>query len=80
MLLLDEPTNGLDTDTRGRIVEILKELKISFILISHNLDFLNQLTEKIYTMAAGRILTDQPLAAHQHTHVHAHGTVPHEHR
>ncbi len=80
MLLLDEPTNGLDTDTRGRIVEILKELKISFILISHNLDFLNQLTEQIYTMAAGRILTDQPLAAHQHTHVHAHGTVPHEHR
>lgn len=80
MLLLDEPTNGLDTDTRGRIVEILRELKISFILISHNLDFLNQLTEQIYTMAAGRILTDQPLAAHQHTHVHAHGTVPHEHR
>ena len=80
ILLLDEPTNGLDTDTRGRIVDILKGLKISFILISHNLDFLSQLTDTIYTMTAGRILTDQPLAPHQHTHVHAHGTVPHEHR
>jgi cobalt/nickel transport system ATP-binding protein len=79
VLLLDEPTNGLDTDTRQRIVEILKALKISFILISHNLDFLSQLTKRIYTMEAGRILTDQPMTAHQHTHVHSHGTVPHEH-
>ncbi len=80
VLLLDEPTNGLDTDTRQRIVEILNRLDISFILISHNLDFLSQLTEEVYTLTAGRILTDQPMAAHQHTHVHAHGTVPHEHR
>lgn len=79
MLLLDEPTNGLDTDTRSRIIEILKDLKISFILISHNLDFLSSLTDRIYTMSAGRILTDQPMAAHQHTHIHSHGTVPHEH-
>ena len=79
VLLLDEPTNGLDTDTRQRIVTILRELEISFVLISHNLDFLSALTDRIYTMEAGRIITDQPLAAHQHTHVHAHGTVPHEH-
>ncbi|MEJ2641751.1 MAG: ABC transporter ATP-binding protein [Desulfosarcinaceae bacterium] len=79
VLLLDEPTNGLDTDTRRRIVEILKTLEISFILISHNLDFLSQLTDQIYTLADGRILTDQPMAAHQHTHIHSHGTVPHEH-
>jgi cobalt/nickel transport system ATP-binding protein len=80
VLLLDEPTNGLDTNTRQRIVEILKALKISFILISHNLDFLSQLTEQIYTLEGGRILTDQPMAAHQHVHVHSHGTVPHEHQ
>lgn len=80
VLLLDEPTNGLDTETRHRIVEILQGLKISFILISHNLDFLSQLADQIYTMKAGRILTDQPMQPHQHTHVHAHGTVPHEHR
>lgn len=80
VLLLDEPSNGLDTDTRQRIVEILKALKISFILISHNLDFLSQLTDQIYTMVAGRILTEQPMAPHQHIHIHNHGTVPHEHR
>jgi cobalt/nickel transport system ATP-binding protein len=80
VLLLDEPTNGLDTTTRHRIVEILKGLEISFILISHNLDFISQLTDQIYTMAAGRILTDLPMTAHQHTHVHTHGTVPHEHK
>jgi hypothetical protein len=27
----------------------------------------------------GRILTDQPMAPHQHVHIHSHGTVPHEH-
>lgn len=49
------------------------------VLISHNLDFLSQLTDRIYTLADGRVLTDQPMAPHQHTHVHTYETVPHEH-
>ncbi|MFH1488325.1 MAG: ABC transporter ATP-binding protein, partial [Pseudomonadota bacterium] len=58
VLLLDEPTNGLDADTTGRIVNILKNIDMSYIFISHNIDFISQTTNKIYGMADGRIFQE----------------------
>jgi len=78
-LLLDEPVNGLDTRTRTRLMEILLQLTIPFVLISHELDFLTATTITIYTMTNGRIRLDQELTLHQHVHVHPLGASPHEH-
>jgi cobalt/nickel transport system ATP-binding protein len=80
VLLLDEPTTGLDVDTRERIISILGHLDISYIMISHNLDFLSQLTQVIYTVTDGKINSDETIHAHQHVHAHSHGTYPHEHK
>ena len=79
VLLLDEPANGLDTRTRLRLIEILRGLELSYILISHELDFLSATTNVIYTMADGRIRLDRELHVHQHTHAHPLGATPHEH-
>ncbi|HWR90779.1 MAG TPA: ABC transporter ATP-binding protein [Desulfobacterales bacterium] len=79
VLLLDEPVNGLDTRTRTRLMEILHQLTIPFVLISHELDFLTATTMTIYTMADGRIRLDQELTLHQHVHAHPLGASPHEH-
>jgi len=76
---LDEPVNGLDTRTRTRLMEILLQLTIPFVLISHELDFLTATTTTIYTMANGRIRLDQELTLHQHLHAHPLGASPHEH-
>lgn len=80
VLLLDEPTTGLDINTRERIVSILGGLDTSYIMISHNLNFLSQLTSVIYTVSNGKIRSDETLHPHQHIHAHAHGTYPHEHK
>ena len=40
VLLLNEPFNGLDEETEEKITDILKGLSLSYIFISHNLDFL----------------------------------------
>ncbi len=47
ILLLDEPTTGLDSETTDRMVGILDDIDISYVFISHNMDFINQTTDKI---------------------------------
>jgi len=79
VLLLDEPVNGLDTKTRLRLMDILRGLDLSYILISHELDFLTATTNVIYTMENGHIRLDHELHVHQHIHAHPLGASPHEH-
>jgi cobalt/nickel transport system ATP-binding protein len=80
VLLLDEPTNGLDEETEEKITNILKQLKLSYIFISHNFDFLSKTTDKIYAMAKGKISLDEAMEPHPHIHVHKSGRLPHKHR
>jgi cobalt/nickel transport system ATP-binding protein len=79
VLLLDEPTTGLDEATERRLVEILQGLELSFILVSHNIDFLMKTTEFISYMAQGKISLDEESIPHTHVHVHKHGRYEHKH-
>ncbi len=79
VLLLDEPVTGLDEKTRQRIEAILKKLDISYIMISHNMDFLARLTSRIFSINNGKITVEDSAALHPHYHLHTHGTQPHEH-
>jgi cobalt/nickel transport system ATP-binding protein len=56
VLLLDEPTNGLHEETVERIAAILKNHIPSYIVISHDRQFLAQTTQRIYAMSDGNIL------------------------
>lgn len=46
ILLLDEPTNHLDIDTKDYIINYLKNYKGLILVISHDIEFLNQITTK----------------------------------
>ena len=80
VLLLDEPTNGLDDETEEKITGVLKEQKLTSVIISHNMELLFSTTDRIYTIAEGRISTDEELAPHYHLHAHKSGKLPHEHK
>lgn len=41
LLLLDEPTAGLDETTKHRLIHILQDLGIAYMIVSHEPDFLN---------------------------------------
>lgn len=45
--LIDEPTNHLDEDSRRQIAEYLKKHDRGYIVVSHDRDFLNQVTDHI---------------------------------
>jgi cobalt/nickel transport system ATP-binding protein len=80
ILLLDEPTSGLDDRTKSRLSEALSDLDLSYIVISHEFDFLSETTSAIYSMNGGKIQLDKELHVHRHAHVHPYGDFPHEHK
>ncbi len=47
ILCLDEPTNHLDAVTKDYVTDCLKNYKGSVLIISHDVDFLNQIVRKI---------------------------------
>ncbi|CAG35485.1 energy-coupling factor ABC transporter ATP-binding protein [Desulfotalea psychrophila] len=79
ILLLDEPTNNLDPRTQDRLVEILNGLAQSQLIISHDLDFLDSVTEELYTVEEGRINLCPAGHIHEHRHIHQAGNQPHRH-
>lgn len=80
VLLLDEPTAGLDNKVKEKLIHILNSLDISYFVISHEFDFANAVTDKIYSMENGRILRDDEIHIHRHEHIHKHGKHPHIHK
>ena len=47
VMLLDEPTNHLDKDTKDYVINYLKSYNGSVYIISHDVDFLNKVVNKI---------------------------------
>jgi cobalt/nickel transport system ATP-binding protein len=55
VLLLDEPTAGLDDAALSRVAEILAALPQAMLVVSHQHDFLDRLTQRRYRLADGRL-------------------------
>jgi cobalt/nickel transport system ATP-binding protein len=79
VLLLDEPTSGLDEATKDRLKGILQRLDLSYILISHEFDFMAETVTAFYTLQDGKIIEDTEHHPHFHEHAHPLGRQPHEH-
>lgn len=79
VLLFDEPTSGLDDRTKATLKDVLAGLDLSYIIISHEIDFLDEIADSIYSMNNGKILFDKEVHVHQHVHAHPHGAYNHEH-
>lgn len=47
LLLLDEPTNHLDAETKRFVANYLRNYRGTVLVISHDIDFLNQITNKV---------------------------------
>ena len=54
-LILDEPTTGLDETTTDRLVEIIRESELGFMIISHDREFINRTAQKLLRMKDGKI-------------------------
>jgi heme exporter protein A len=60
--LLDEPTTGLDTDTKGRLLDVVRAQRDRgriVAVISHERDTLAALSDRMLVLRRGRIEADQ---------------------
>src|SRR5690554_4278695 len=64
IILLDEPTKGFDNNLKEnliKIISILKENKITIIIVSHDVEFCARVSDRIGLLFAGKIITlDKP--------------------
>ena len=66
VLVLDEPTAGLDPQARRHLMErivALREAGITLVLISHNMEELAAVCDRLYVLADGRTVMDGTPAA-----------------
>ena len=59
LLFLDEPTAGLDPDSAGGVDELVMKLRdlfgLTIIIITHDLDLLWQVTDRVAVLGAGTV-------------------------
>ncbi len=60
LLIADEPTTALDVTIQAQIVSLLLDLKkkrgLSIIFISHNIDLVSQISDRMIVMYGGKIM------------------------
>ncbi|MBI5549967.1 MAG: ABC transporter ATP-binding protein [Desulfobacterales bacterium] len=62
LLILDEPTAGLDPRSEALLLEILRGLEATLLLVSHDMFFVQALTCRTLVMHQGHILRDTATA------------------
>jgi elongation factor 3 len=55
LVILDEPTNYLDRDGLGALTKAIEEYAGGVIIISHNREFANAVSQEHWIMEAGRL-------------------------
>jgi phospholipid/cholesterol/gamma-HCH transport system ATP-binding protein len=67
LLILDEPTAGLDPDRSERFVQLIKRLRqeqrFAVLMVTHDLDTLYELTDRVAVLADQHIIAFDTLAA-----------------
>ncbi|UTH05839.1 ribosomal protection-like ABC-F family protein [Macrococcoides canis] len=67
MLILDEPTNFLDISTLQALEHFLKDYPGSFLIISHDAQFINNTTKNKYVIKQQQLLDDTKQKEYQTT-------------
>lgn len=64
LIVADEPTAGLDVSVQGEVLNLLaqlqNELKVSFLIITHNLSVVRHVSDRMAIMYLGRFVEQGP--------------------
>lgn len=58
IILFDEPTSFLDPKTRRKLLGLLKELSVTKLIATHDLDMALELCERVIILKEGKIFAD----------------------
>lgn len=67
LIVADEPTSALDVSVRAQILNLLLDLKdrlgIAMVFISHDIQTVRRVSDRVVTMYLGRVVEETPAAA-----------------
>ena len=67
LLILDEPTTGLDATVEAEVLDLVAALRAEFgtsvLFISHNLDVIARMCDRVGVLYAGRLVEEGPVDA-----------------
>jgi ABC-type dipeptide/oligopeptide/nickel transport system ATPase component len=67
LIIADEPTSNLDVTLQAKIIELFlrlkEELKLSVMLITHDLGMVEHIADDVVVMSAGAVVEAKPCAA-----------------
>jgi peptide/nickel transport system ATP-binding protein len=70
LLVADEPTSALDVSVRAQILNLLMELRrdlgLAMVFVSHDIQTVRHMSDRILTMYLGRIVEEAPASALPH--------------
>ncbi len=61
VLVLDEPSSNLDPKSRRQLIDILQDLPVTKIVVTHDLPVAYELCERALILAEGRVVADGPI-------------------
>lgn len=60
LIVCDEPTSALDVSVQSQVINLLKEIQerenMAYVFISHNLDLVRYVSDRIFVMYLGRVV------------------------
>lgn len=66
LIILDEPTSALDVSVQAKVIskliELQKELKLSYLFITHDLSLMRNVADKVAILYLGRLCEQAPAA------------------
>ena len=66
LLFLDEPTSGLDPNSSERLEELILSLRdnldLTVLMITHDLDTLWHITDRVAYISSGKVLSNSPIS------------------
>lgn len=60
LLVMDEPTSDLDPRNRRKLIELVNELPMTRVTVSHDLDFIWDTCDRVCILSKGKIVADGP--------------------
>jgi cobalt/nickel transport system ATP-binding protein len=58
VLVLDEPTSNMDPGAKWSLIELIKSLEVTIVIVSHDLELIEETCNRVIVFNSGRVVSE----------------------